>query len=214
MAKNGKLNGRSYRQIARDLQVEHGSQAKYHLDQLIRKRILFRRKDGTYTVAKNKVTDAPATNKVTFKQIPLLGAANCGVATIIADDRVEQFIHVSSRIVPRDGNRWFALRAVGSSMNKAVVESGMTIEDGDFVLVDASAKDPIDGDIIVSIIDDVANIKIFSRDEKTGQITLVSKSEEQEKYPPILIHEDDVGNYLIAGKVKHIIKKPKIYWEK
>lgn len=208
MAKHDRLNGRSYREIARDLQIGHGSQAKYHIDCLIDRGTLLRKKNGDIVVAdkeKNKqIAEKPA---VTFHQIPLRGAANCGDATMIAEDRVERLLPVSGRIISRNAGKWFAVRAVGNSMNRAKVD-GLPIEDGDYVLVDSAEKQPKNGDVIVSLIDGLANIKAFSHDPENGQVTLVSQSTEE--HPPILIHEDDVGSYLVAGKVKHVIKKSKI----
>lgn len=208
MARHGKLNGRSYRQIAHDIRAKHGSQVKYHLDRLVRDGFILERKDGTYTVPMNE--RAPAPEAVTFKRIPLLGAANCGAASMIAEDRVEQFIPVSAKIISRNGKKWFALRAVGNSMNRAMI-GGLAIEDGDHVLVDSTDTQPKNGDVVVSVIDGLANIKMLNRDRESGQITLISRSTED--HPPILIHEDDVGSYLVAGKVKHVIKKPKIHWQ-
>lgn len=208
MAKHDRLNGRSYREIARDLQIPNGSQAKYHIDCLIERGILLRKKNGDITVAdKDKIKPVVEKPTVTFHQIPLRGAANCGAATMIAEDRVERLLPVSGRIIGRNTGKWFAVRAVGNSMNKAKVE-GLSIEDGDYVLVDSAEKQPKNGDIIVSLIDGLANIKTFNNDRENGQITLVSQSTEE--HPPILIHEEDVGSYLVAGKVKHVIKKPKI----
>ncbi|TAL51224.1 hypothetical protein EPN81_00570 [Patescibacteria group bacterium] len=209
MARFHKLDGRSYRQIASDIHAEHGSQAKYHLDHLLKDGIVVKKKDGTFVVAED-AKRKPLPKAVAFKQIPLLGAANCGDATMIAEDRVEQFLPVSSNIIKRDAGKWFALRAVGNSMNEAKVE-GLTIEDGDYVLVDGSDKQPNDKDIVVSIIDGLANIKMFYHDQKNKQITLISRSTEE--HPPILIHKKDAGVYLIAGKVKHVIKKPKMNWQ-
>ncbi len=208
MARYHKLDGRSYRQIAWEIHAEHGSQVKYHLDRLLKDGIVIEKKDGTFVVAED-AKRKPLPKAVAFKRIPLLGAANCGDATMIAEDRVEQFLPVSSSIIERDAGKWFALRAVGNSMNEARV-GGLTIEDGDYVLVDTSDKQPKDKDIVVSIIDGLANIKMFYNDQANKQITLISRSTEE--HPPILIHKKDAGIYLIAGKVKHVIKKPKMSW--
>lgn len=208
MARNDRLNGRSYREIARDLHVKHGSQAKYHIDCLIERGIFIQKRNGDIALAeKGKEKMTPKSSGPLFHHIPLRGAANCGEATIIAEDRVERHVPVSARVVGNAGRKMFAVRATGNSMNLAKVD-GLTIEDGDYVLVDSGEKQPKNGDIIVSLIDGLANIKIFNRDSANEQITLISRSTEE--HPPILIHEDDIDSYLVAGKVKHVIKKPVI----
>ena len=89
-------------------------------------------------------------------------------------------------------------------MNRATV-NGLTIEDGDYLLVDSEQTDPRNGDIVLSVIDDMANIKKYVWDEANNQIVLVSQSTKD--IPPIYIHEDD--SFMINGKVIQIIKKPK-----
>ncbi len=61
------------------------------------------------------------------------------------------------------------------------------------------------GDIVLSIIDGMANIKRFFLDKANNQVVLVSDSTKE--FPPIYIHEDD--DFMINGKVVQVIKKPK-----
>jgi len=82
------------------------------------------------------------------------------------------------------------------------------METGDFVIVDSKKHEPKTGDCVISVIDGLASIKIFHRDEKTGQVALLSKSEEQ--YPPIFIHQDDFLSKYIAGTIVGVIKNPKV----
>ena len=86
-------------------------------------------------------------------------------------------------------------------MNLANV-NGNTIENGDFVIVDPNAKNPKNGDYVVSVIDDVANIKKFIFDRKNNRIIL--QSESTQDYFPIFVHEDD--KYEMSGKVVGVIK--------
>ncbi len=90
------------------------------------------------------------------------------------------------------------------AMNRAMV-NGNTIEDGDYLLVDSDQTSPSNGDIVLSVIDDMANIKKYVWDEANNQIVLVSESTKD--IPPIYIHEDD--SFMINGKVIQVIKKPK-----
>jgi SOS-response transcriptional repressor LexA len=90
-------------------------------------------------------------------------------------------------------------------MNRAEI-GGKRIEDGDYVIVDVSDKHVRNGDIVLSIIDGLANIKKFYLDKKNNQVILMSQSTKD--FPPIYIHEND--DFMINGKVVQVIKKPKI----
>ena len=87
-------------------------------------------------------------------------------------------------------------------MNKANI-NGKNIEDGDFVIVDAEQQNPESGQYLISIIDEMANIKKFVLDQKNKRIIL--KSESTRDYFPIFIHEND--NYRFAGRVVDVMKK-------
>ncbi|MDA2922279.1 hypothetical protein MYX07_03355 [Patescibacteria group bacterium AH-259-L07] len=136
--------------------------------------------------------------------VPLVGAANCGVATIYADQYIEGYLKVSRKMLERVKNI-FAIKAVGPSLNKANIK-GNSIEEGDYVIIDSEDKSPANGDYVLSVIDEVANIKRYIKDKENDRIILLSESTED--YPPIYIHPDD--NFVINGKVAQVIKKPKI----
>ncbi len=137
--------------------------------------------------------------------LPIVGAANCGDARIFAEERIEGHLRVAASMLPRKRNGLYVLIADGSSMNMADVGNGKTIEDGDFVIVDGLYKSPKDGDIIVSVIDGMANLKRFTADKASRQITL--QSESTENHLPIFINEGD--DFVVSGKVIDVIKKPK-----
>ncbi|MEI6092779.1 MAG: S24 family peptidase, partial [bacterium] len=137
--------------------------------------------------------------------IPVLGVANCGVATLCAEERFEGFLRVSSSIVKKVKDI-FAIKAVGDSMNKANIKN-KNIEDGDYVLIDTSDKNIKDRDYVLSTIEGHANIKKFIRDKDNDQIVLISESDKN--YPPIIIHEKDDFSYIVEGKVIQVIKIPK-----
>ena len=84
--------------------------------------------------------------------------------------------------------------------------NGMSIEDGDYLIIDSDYRTPRNGDVVLSVIDDMANIKKYVFDEENNQIVLVSQSTKD--IPPIYIHEDD--SFMINGKVIQVIKKPKL----
>ena len=138
--------------------------------------------------------------------IPILGAVNAGPAQIFAETNIEGFLKVSSALLnpaPRDAQTFLALKVVGPSMNRATI-AGKRIEDGDYVIVDIADRNVKDGDIVLSIIDGMANIKRFRFDKENGHVVLMSESTKD--FPPIFIHETD--NFMINGKVVQIIKKP------
>ena len=89
-------------------------------------------------------------------------------------------------------------------MNKALVD-GKTIEDGDYLIIDTERRTPRTGEIVLSVIDDMANVKRYIWDEKNNQVVLASDS--TQNIPPIFIHEDD--SFMINGTVIQVIKSPK-----
>ncbi|MCD8563924.1 MAG: S24 family peptidase [Candidatus Pacebacteria bacterium] len=138
-----------------------------------------------------------------FVSIPIVGMANCGPATIFAEQNIENHLKVSSRMLPKTEGI-FAVRADGISMNRAKIND-KTIDDGDYLIIDSTYLAPKNKDIVLSIIDEQANIKRFIRNED-GSIVLMSDSTRD--FPPIYIHEDD--EFFINGKVIDVIKKPKL----
>jgi SOS-response transcriptional repressor LexA len=106
-------------------------------------------------------------------------------------------------MLPRKKQDLYILIAEGPSMNQAIVREDITIEDGDFVVVDSSYRNPRNGDIVVAVIDSMAMIKRYKEDRKNNRIIL--ESESTETFMPIFIHEGD--DFLISGKVVDVIKK-------
>jgi len=185
---------------------ENGSpqKIKHHLDQLAKKGlIIIDKKNGKI----EKVKSGLAKNS-NLVSLPIMGSANCGVAVCFAENHIEGYLKVSHTVLGDlldKVKNLFVLRAIGSSMNRAVISEN-TIEDGDFVIVNKEQSPPKDGDYVVSIIDGVANIKKIFLDNKNQQIILVSESNQD--LPPIYIHQNDLDNYLIAGKVVKVMKQP------
>ncbi len=139
--------------------------------------------------------------------IPILGSVNAGPATIFAETNIEGFLKISPTLLApsaKNSHRVFALKVVGESMNRAKID-GKKIENGDYIIVDINQKDFKNGDIVLSIIDGMANVKKLNIDHGNKQIILLSES--SKNFPPIYIHESD--NFMISGKVIQVIKKPK-----
>lgn len=133
--------------------------------------------------------------------VPVLGAANCGPATLYADQKVEQYLKISTSLLPRNKNRLFAIVVDGDSMNKAEV-NGNRIENGDYVLVDSETKYYKNGDIVLAVIDGLATIKEYNREEKNNRIVL--KAISTHDYMPIYLGEGD--EFIINGKIVDVIK--------
>jgi repressor LexA len=173
---------------------------KHHLEQLEKKGFI------KYDRKNRSISRVKTNSKLLslFISVPVIGAANCGPATIFANENIEGYLKISKNILSKCKNV-FAIKAQGLSMNKSNI-NGMSIEDGDYLIIDSDYRTPRNGDVVLSVIDDMANIKKYVFDEENNQIVLVSQSTKD--IPPIYIHEDD--SFMINGKVIQVIKKPKL----
>lgn len=202
LAKTKNLGNLTLREIAEQLGESelHPQQVKHHLTQLQKKGLITvdRDKDVIERVRFSTARRSP------FVSVPIVGSANCGEALELADEHVEGFLKVSRSMLKRKRGI-YALRAVGSSMNKAKVQ-GQPINDGDYVIIDGDDREPEKGDYVVSIIESAANVKKFVQDADTGEIALISES--TDNFPPIYIHPHDFADYMISGKVVQVIKNP------
>ena len=173
--------------------------AKYHLQQLAKDGLIQMNLDER--VVKLVRRGYSKASKSPIYSLPVVGAANCGPATIFAEENIDQYLKVSSSLLPRNKSSLYALVAEGDSMNKAEI-NGKTIENGDYVLVDSEVNNFRKGDIVVAVIDGLATIKRYREDRINRMIVLEADS--TEKYLPIFIHEGD--DFLFSGKVVGVIK--------
>jgi len=197
LADTENLGSYSYYAIAKMLGIPNHGSIKFHLDQLISKGLLYRdKKNGAiYKVE-------PGNKFSGFLSIPIMGEANCGAATMLADDRIKSFLRVSPSVITKSKlDKLYILKAVGNSMNMAKID-GKPINSGDYVLVEKTDQVQ-NGDYVVSVFDDVANIKRFIVDYDNSRIVL--RSESSEFFPPIFIATEDFDSYLVAGKVIKVI---------
>lgn len=203
----GNLGNLSFRKIGEliGLEPNHPQTIKYHLEQL-NKRGLIELNFRENLIALNASGNTKDTN---LFSIPILGSANCGEATMIADPEYTRgYLRVSAKLLDRGilnkKDTIFIIEASGDSMNKARIgKEKLSIEDGDYVIIDSSKTSPRNNDYVLSIIDGMANIKKFI--QRGNQIALISESTHD--YQPILIHRDD--NYLVNGAVIQVIKRLK-----
>lgn len=195
------LGTMSLRQIGELFGEKHPQKIKYHLSQLA-KRGLIEINPEERTVRKVMPTTGDNSRLV---NIPILGSANCGPATIFAQENIQGYLKVSSKIIkPKLG--LFALKAQGDSMNKATID-GSNIEEGDYVIIDSERRAPRNRDRVLCVTGGLANIKRFVKDDLNQQVILSSESTVD--FPPIVLHPDDV-EFLICGTVTKVIKKPTI----
>ncbi len=199
LARKRDINHMTRQELADAVGLKYPSHVYYHLNRLVEEKIFGYTKERQFFV-----NSAFAEGRAGFWKMPILGTATCGDATAFADEAVDGYVSISTRYAP-DDSKWLGVRAVGDSMNEASV-NGNSIEEGDVVVVNPNDKLPHNGAYVLSVIDGLANIKRFYRDEN-GQITLASESTSQ--HDPIFIHPDDPLSYVVAGIVKHVIKKPK-----
>lgn len=111
-------------------------------------------------------------------KVPVLGYVPCGMP-FLAEENIERTVAVSDKIA-KPPYKYFILKAVGDSMNKA------GINDGDLVLV-RQQMTANDGDIVVALIDDSATIKQMRLHKDC--VTLEPKSTNA-KYSPIILERD------------------------
>ncbi|KKS70517.1 MAG: Transcriptional repressor (LexA family) [Candidatus Magasanikbacteria bacterium GW2011_GWE2_42_7] len=192
------ISGLTLREVGSLVNETLPQKIKHHLSQLERKGFIIIDKKNSII----KRISGDAKNSDVFISVPIYGTANCGPRTIYASQNLEGYLKVSKKLLTKR-DKIFALRAEGNSLNRANI-NGKNIEDGDFVIVDSQAINPKNGDYIVSIIEEMANIKKYIWDAKNSQIILGSES--TQNYNPIYVHEDD--NIIINGKVIDVIKKP------
>jgi repressor LexA len=146
------------------------------------------------------------TKKSSVFSIPVVGMANCGPAEIFAEQNIQGFLRVSSKLTGRTTPPGvYAVKTDGSSMNRAEFD-GRKIENGDYVIIDSERNTPSQNDVVLAIIDDKATIKRYIEDKPNNQIVLMADSSYD--YEPIYLHSDD--DFSISGKVISVIKKPNI----
>lgn len=196
------IGNMSLRDVAKIIDVPHPQIVKHHLEQLERRGLIEWDRENK-TISKKS---AGIYSNSDFNIVPVLGAANCGHADIYADERIEGHIKVSSFLL-KNRKSVFAIKAVGASMNQANI-NGRNIEDGDYVIIDATDKNVTSNDYVLSVIDEIANIKKIIIDHQNSQVCLVSESSNQ--YPPIYIHESEATKYFVSGKVIQVIKQANI----
>lgn len=202
-AKNNDIPGTGYREVARQLGIKNPQTIIYYLKKI--------ESEGWLYYDPKTKTKKPAKRKAfavdNFFNIPVLGAANCGLATELAEQKIQGFVKISQKSLNVSKlDNLMAIKAIGNSLNQADIK-GDSIDEGDYVIVDCSKKNPNNGEYVLSIIDGAVNFKRFYKDDKKREIRLVSESTFD--IPPIVLHEDDINDsgYMVNGTILRVIKK-------
>ncbi len=204
LSKVRNLSFLSYREIGRQIadgdDRVHPQSVKYHIDQMVNAGLL----DRT-SIPLAKASPIPKQAMAQLVRIPIMGSASCGPATAVASNEVEGYLNISSSLLKsKNYNELYALKAIGSSMNKTSI-MGKSINDGDYVVVDGSKRSPRDGECAVVVRDNLANIKRIYFDPEEGMIIL--RSESTEDYNPIYISPEDSWDGLVNGTVIQVVKQ-------
>jgi repressor LexA len=180
----------SVRELAEVLGYKSPRTALLVLYSLIERGMIMRRPDGTLQLKR----DLPAaSDRARTVEVPLVGNVACG-APLLAEENVEAYIPVSTSLA-KPGGRYFLLRAIGDSMNRA------GIEDGDLVLVRQQSTAE-SGNRVVALIDDEATIKEFHRDK---DVVVLRARSTTKTHQPIVLSTD----FIIQGVVIAAIPKSK-----
>lgn len=201
LAETYNLGNMPLRDIGKIIDEEHPQLIKHHLEQLEKKGMIEWDREQKIITRRH----AGVVSNADFITVPVLGSANCGPALLYATPTVDEHIKVSKSLL-KGRTKVFAIKAVGSSMNKANID-GKAIDEGDYVIIDPDDRNVNSNDYVLSIIDEMANVKKIVLDDKHNQIALVSESTVD--YPPIYIDKSEAAKYFLNGKVIQIIKQMK-----
>lgn len=197
LAEHDDLSQYGLRKLGEKIGVDHPQKVKWHLHKLINDGYLYKDALGRIRPTSNETATRLA-------RVPILGLANCGEPLAFADNATHDYLTVSANLLgSRKADALFAVQASGDSMNACNID-GQPIEDGDYVIVDSSVGIPDNGDVIVSSLEGLANIKKFIRDDHNHVVALVSESTKPR--PPIVVSADDMDAYRIHGRVVSVVK--------
>lgn len=140
--------------------------------------------DGSYKMIKDLSTVGMARTI----SVPLVGSVACG-GPLLAEENIEAYIPVSTSLV-KPGSKYFLLRAVGDSMDKAGINSG------DLVLV-KQQNAAENGQNVVALIDDDATLKEYQH--KGNVVALIPRSSNPKHKPIILEREFQIQGIIITS---------------
>lgn len=126
-------------------------------------------------------------------QVPLVGDVACGMP-IFAEELIEEWIPLSTKLIRANPNDVFMLRAKGDSMNLA------GIDDGDFVVVKKQNYAEENDKVVVLLGTEATVKKVHFTKDRVSFVPMSSNPEHKEITP-------EAGTFMIQGKVIGVIKK-------
>lgn len=151
-------------------------------------------------ISRNGSKSIELTSNNEFVTIPVLGIANAGKPLAVADQQYDMNLSIDKRIVKTNDDT-FAVIISGDSMNNRMIGEAF-LENGDYAIVDKSAE-VRNKDVILAVISGAATVKSFTTDKDF--IILYPESDNPTHMP---IYIDSASDFLINGKVVHILKNP------
>ncbi len=194
----------SLNEIRQHFKLVSVSTAHYYVNRLEKEGYLKKESNQprSISIEKDRIAKPNISKRTESISIPVLGSANAGPAVLFAEENVDGYLKVPATLINKKDSI-FALRVEGDSMNKSKIE-GKNLREGDFVLIDSKYNNPKNGDYVLSVIDGCANLKKFERNNKTGEVVLISESTNP-KHKPIYISSED--NFMINGKIVNVVKR-------
>lgn len=176
--------GPSLRDISSYFRIKSPKNVTKHLEALQKKGFISRSPGVPRGI---EVLDMVRSSKDSFR-VPIVGTVKAGPLHMAVED-IDDYIELDKRFFKCENA--FLLKIEGDSM------IGAGIEEGDYILVD-KAKEPLENDIVVALIDGEATVKRFSR--RGNAVILKPENSEME---PVHIMG---GDFSVAGVVVSVIK--------
>ncbi|MEI7720108.1 MAG: transcriptional repressor LexA [bacterium] len=126
--------------------------------------------------------------------VPIVASVGCDDLSVFAERVTDEYLEVDKRIVEQEEGDIVAVRAIGTSMNDAGINTG------DYVLI-RFTEHAENGDRVAAIVGDMVTVK---RLERRDGMTILWPESKDPKFKPIILHED----FKIAGKVLCVIPAP------
>lgn len=178
----------TFEEIKEGMEIKHNSTVVYYIKQLEEAGLIYR-EEGSRGICLRE--------NVRFSKIPVLGYANAGYPTLLAEEDLLGYITVDNRIVKNNGSV-FSVIIKGDSMNLAKVNK-KNLLDGKYAVVDKN-KEYSDGSIVLALINSAATIKKINLEK--NRIILEPVSSNKNHFPIFISNNEDL---FINGVVTDVL---------
>jgi len=178
----------TFEEIKEGMGIKHNSTVVYYIKQLEEAGLIYREEGSRGICLKESIG---------FSKIPVLGYANAGYPTLLAEEDLLGYVTVDSRILKNEGNV-FSLIINGDSMDLARVNQ-KNLLDGKYAIIDKN-REYADGNIVLALIDNAATIKKLNIKNKSVILEPVSSNK---NHFPIFISDNE--NLFINGVVVDVL---------